>query len=167
MGREVRRVPPDWEHPKDWRGNYQPMYDRSYGEAAERWLRDCMAWEAGMHPDLVAGRTTKAETPYFWEWDGLPPQRDWYRPEWPDDARTAYQVYENVTEGTPVSPVFANEAALRVWLLREGHAAESVDAFLRLGWAPSGIAGPGIGFVSGIDAMGVIARGAGEGADGR
>ena len=27
MGREVRRVPADWQHPKDARGRFIPLFD--------------------------------------------------------------------------------------------------------------------------------------------
>jgi hypothetical protein len=40
MGREIRRVPPNWEHPKDADGNYKSMYDWEYETAAREWLRD-------------------------------------------------------------------------------------------------------------------------------
>jgi len=30
MGREIRRVSEGWEHPKDARGNYQPLYDEDF-----------------------------------------------------------------------------------------------------------------------------------------
>lgn len=39
MGREVRRVPPNWKHPKseDGRG-LQPMHDRIFDDAARAYL---------------------------------------------------------------------------------------------------------------------------------
>lgn len=50
---------------------------------------------------------------------------------------TAYQVYENVSEGSPVSPVFENAAELMSWLEKQGVSRESADAFVRQGFAPS------------------------------
>lgn len=42
MGREVRRVPANWEHPKDERGNFIPLFSSfTYNEAEIReGLRD-------------------------------------------------------------------------------------------------------------------------------
>lgn len=55
----------------------------------------------------------------------------------PDAERPGYQVYENVSEGTPVSPAFDSVDELRAWLIRQGVTAEAADAFLRDGFAPS------------------------------
>ncbi len=58
---------------------------------------------------------------------------------------TAWQVYENVSEGTPVSPVFASEQALLVWLQAEWSLTpEQAVAFVRAGFAPSLVAREGI-----------------------
>ena len=39
MGREIRNVPEGWVHPKNEYGNYQPMFDKTYKEAAEEWIK--------------------------------------------------------------------------------------------------------------------------------
>lgn len=36
MGREVRKVPKDWKHPKSLDGRYIPLYPRSYFEEGEK-----------------------------------------------------------------------------------------------------------------------------------
>ena len=51
--------------------------------------------------------------------------------------RTAYQVYENVSEGTPVSPVFESVEALQDWLIRQGYSKTATQAFVAEGHAPS------------------------------
>lgn len=33
MGREIRRVPKNWKHPRLEDGRYQPMFDQNYEEA--------------------------------------------------------------------------------------------------------------------------------------
>jgi len=50
---------------------------------------------------------------------------------------TSYQVYENVSEGSPVSPVFDTAEYLVRWLQQEGWAQESIDDLLDIGHAPS------------------------------
>lgn len=44
MGRQVRKVPANWEHPKKEDGSFQPMYDQSYKEAAEEWVEGFIKW---------------------------------------------------------------------------------------------------------------------------
>jgi hypothetical protein len=46
-------------------------------------------------------------------------------------------VYEDVSEGTPVSPVFASAGELRGWLVARGVPVASAEAFLAQGSAPS------------------------------
>jgi hypothetical protein len=38
----------------------------------------------------------------------------------PGQARDCFQIYEDVSEGTPVSPVFQTEESLRDWLGAKG-----------------------------------------------
>ena len=47
MGREIRKVPKDWVHPKETKWNglkqceitaYMPKYDRDYDTAAAEWI---------------------------------------------------------------------------------------------------------------------------------
>ncbi|KKK76209.1 hypothetical protein LCGC14_2865960 [marine sediment metagenome] len=114
MGREVRRVPKDWQHPKDKDGHDQPMFDESFREAAEHWLRECILWSKGKHPDQQKG--IKDIPKYYWQWDGEPPDEDYYRPEWPEEERTHIQMYETCSEGTPISPVMETPEELAKWL---------------------------------------------------
>ena len=37
-------------------------------------------------------------------------------PDWPEAERTHYQMYESVTEGTPISPVMKSPETLARWL---------------------------------------------------
>lgn len=91
MGREIRRAPLDWLHPRDFNGNYIPMFDDDYDSALAEFEEDPAAF------------------------DDQPPDPLLYRPDWYGQP-LGYQVYENVSEGTPVSPVFATEAELVDWL---------------------------------------------------
>ena len=42
----------------------------------------------------------------FAEWDGEKPVKEDYMPEWKDEELTHIQLYENTSEGTPISPVY-------------------------------------------------------------
>ena len=92
--REVRRVPANWKHPKDQNGYYIPMYEHfpcNKEEIAEG-LRD--------------GRLKNNPPNYGRN----------VMPQWPKSERTHYQMYESVTEGTPISPVMKTPEILARWL---------------------------------------------------
>ncbi len=146
MGSEIRRVPAGWEHPKDAKGDFKPLYDRPYAEAAEEYLASCIAWHEGTSDDA---KKWNRKYPYWWEWVGDPPDRDFYRPEF-DAAPTHYQVYEPVSEGNPTSPVFTTLDDMKAWLIRQDHSEHAASEFVKYGWAPSlavvdgKVSGPGI-----------------------
>lgn len=135
MGREIRRVQAGWEHPKDERGRYRPLYDCAYATEAQEWLDNANAWARGEHEDQKKGYGKTCR--FYWEYAGTPPNEDYYRPAWTDEERTHVQMYETVSEGTPVSPVFASREALADWLVTQGHSRDAADAFAKGGWAPS------------------------------
>jgi len=68
----------------------------------------------------------------------MPPDRESYRGHpWHEGEATAYQVYETVSEGTPVSPVFSDEASMCTWLHEQGYSPVAVESFVREKYAPS------------------------------
>lgn len=187
MGREIRRVPPDWEHPQDDKYDirtgqtekqYLPMYDRSCEEAWTGWQREFVEWQNGEH-DRVRGEYGDADYPKdqpyaaFCQWHGTPPDPDYYRPQWADGTATWWQVYETVSEGTPVSPPFATQEELVEYLVANGDlwdqkrraegrrsmpcepwSRKQAEAFVMgSGWAPSLVA-DGKGVRSGVEALG-------------
>lgn len=94
MGREVRRVPASWIHPKDASGNYIPMYERNPYNASE------------IEEGLADGWLDATKPNYGMD----------VMPDWPESERTHYQMYEDTTEGTPISPVMESPEALARWL---------------------------------------------------
>ena len=143
MGREVRRVPEGWEHPRNDRGDFRPLYDEDYEFCAQAWLADCAAWEAGTHESQQKGRLYANECAHFWEYESGPPDPDYYRPAWAEEERTHYQLYETVTEGTPVSPPFRSKETLIQYLCQDGdfqgtrRTLEQATSLVEGGWAPS------------------------------
>ena len=147
MGREIRMVPPNWEHPKDSKGNYKPMFKQTFKEAAEEWKDGFLAWERGERPSYCS---KEHENDEYWEYESSPPDREYYRPEYSEDP-TWYQVYETVSEGTPVSPPFATQEELIDYLCDKGDywcqkrpdesppSREAATNFVKSGWAPSGV----------------------------
>jgi len=116
MGREIRKVPPNWSHPKQSDGQYIPLHDKTFKEAAAEWKKGFFAWERGERPEYCSGDSRNEE---YWQWDGNPPDPESYRPEYTAEP-TWFQVYETVSEGTPCSPPFATEEELIVYLMTEG-----------------------------------------------
>lgn len=107
MGRKLRRVPEKWEHPKNENGRYQPMYDEYYGDALTNWIEQNRLWEEGAHPDLQGHPDRKEQYPFYAMWNGNPPDVEYYRTvKWEDKQLTHIQLYEDTSEGTPISPVF-------------------------------------------------------------
>lgn len=99
MGREVRRVPPTWVHPKDGRGRYVPLYD-------------CYLTDLADFQDMAREKGVKEAIEYY---GGEPLEED-YMPDWPDSECTHYQMYEKTSEGTPISPVLPTPEDLARWL---------------------------------------------------
>lgn len=126
MGREVRMVPVDWEHPQDERGNYEPLYD-GYEKAVERFAKDIESM--GLMEALE-------------ENDGGPRYSDYMHPE---GERTHYMMYEDTSEGTPISPAFATPEELAQWLADNnasafGNMTATYEQWLhtiKRSWAPS------------------------------
>ena len=72
MGREIRRVPPNWCHPiiREYgidKGP-QPMFDKTYEVAAEEWLRQLDLFRSD--PEIQA-RAKEADCFYYWDCYGI------------------------------------------------------------------------------------------------
>src|SRR5579872_1485626 len=99
MSREIRRVPLNWEHPKDGDDLFIPMHDTTYVEEAMDYLQQVQDWDSGIHYDLKEDPSLKDKYPFYWDWAGEPPLPENYRPAWTqDNPPVGYQVYENVSE---------------------------------------------------------------------
>jgi hypothetical protein len=48
-----------------------------------------------------------------------------------------WQLWETVSEGSPISPVFPSEEALVSYLIDQGHTHKAAKAFVQAAWAPS------------------------------
>jgi hypothetical protein len=107
MSTEVRRVPADWEHPKNEDGSFKPLYDIDYETALSEWLENHNLWLEGKHPHQLEYPEDTEDFKHYADYGGDPPDEDLYRPKWSDDQRTHYQLYETISEGKPVSPVFS------------------------------------------------------------
>jgi hypothetical protein len=169
MGREVRRVPGDWQHPMragapcslcgQAKEGYAPLFD-GFNEAARLWDEGAEKWKGG----LVWSYLNREWKPYdgatgtFEDYAGPRPDPVDYMPDWPAEERVYWQMYETCTEGTPISPPCATPEELARWLADNGASAfgnrtASYDdwlAMIRVGDCPSGALLPGVGLVSGV-----------------
>ena len=139
MSREVRRVSQDWRHPKDERGHFIPMHETfPYNQAEiEEGLRD--GWL-----------------------EGNPPYYNFaVMPQWNEIEKTHYQMYETVSEGTPISPIMESPEMLARWLTdnkasASGRMTANYEQWLTVckgGYAPSMVYIPGRGLISGVEAL--------------
>lgn len=124
MGREVRRVPADWQHPKerlDGRICFKPLENGYLADRARYDLHKAK-WDEGLIPDysdyenkwLPKDEDAKQEP--FEEFYGGNPDPDEYMPVWTPEQATHFQMYETCTEGTPISPVMESIEDLARWL---------------------------------------------------
>lgn len=156
MGREIRRVPPNWEHPRYTKdnarnqrdiGEYMSMYDKTYEEARREWLDGFELWQAGKHPEQIKyPEASWVKGCDWWEYSS-PPDREMYRPAFSEEP-TWFQVYQTVSEGSPVTPPFPTREALVEYLMiggdfwdqkrgRGGYTREQAEAFVKDESAPS------------------------------
>lgn len=163
MGREVRRVPADWQHPKHWTGGlrgpeerYKPLFPgENYQGAVDEWDDGLAKWKRGEFPDYASAES-RAGT--YERWAGQRPHRDDYMPNWPIEQRTHLMMYEDTSEGTPISPAFETPEELAQWLVDNkasafGGSTATYEGWLRVargGWAPS-LIGTAAGIVTGVD----------------
>lgn len=152
MGREIRKVPTGWHHPRNEQGHFQPLYNESFKEAAQEWTDNFINWQNGTHKHIVEDPALKVKYPFYWQWSDGPPDEEYYRPEF-DSEPTCFQIYETVSEGTPTSPVFNTKQDMITWLISEGYGREQAENFVSSEWAPSMILSPKHGLEMGIHAM--------------
>ena len=146
MSREVRRVPADWEHPKNTDGQYKPLHPGA------RYMRQANDFMEHLR-SMGLQRTI--------EWRGMPPDMRDFMPDWPEDKATHFMMYENTTEGTPISPAFTTPEKLANWLVATGAIGFTgqtapYESWLRVargGYAPSFLIVPGLGLVDGVNSL--------------
>jgi len=98
-----------------------PLHDQSFEEACEEWESYLLQWIGGIYPDQPDDMDRTA--PAFEEWHGpKPAQRGTYstfRPHF-EEPPTCWQLYETISEGTPISPVFYDVNDLYRWMITDG-----------------------------------------------
>lgn len=151
MGREVRMVPQNWEHPKDKKGDHIPLMDGLCKSLSDWWRCKAM-WNLGYRkgfgknePNWLPIEEKYTGTPE--DWYGEAPDPENYMPDWAPEFRTHLQMYEDTSEGTPISPVMETPEELARWLADTGassfgRSTATYEQWLEVcrgGWAPSAV----------------------------
>lgn len=122
MGREARKVPANWQHPKDSSGHYVPLFGGSLSQRLAEWEEGAAQWAAGFRRNYLSDlpkfvpKQERHEGITYEKWAGAKPEAADYMPDWSETERTHYQMYETCSEGTPISPVMETPEALADWL---------------------------------------------------
>ncbi|MBB3454234.1 hypothetical protein FHT86_002490 [Rhizobium sp. BK313] len=124
MGRDVRRVPANWEHPRytiedapdePWVGSVRCLL-ADYPEAVARWDERAEKWPLVKDFRNGGWKPYEGEKQSFVDYAGPRPDPKNYMPVWPTDECTHLMMYETTTEGSPISPSFATPEELARWL---------------------------------------------------
>jgi hypothetical protein len=145
MGRELRMVTADWEHPRDddW---YVPL---RYG-----YQRDCEEFQQDVEKHGLEWALK--------EWGGEPLEERYMLPDATPEELTHYMMYDNsFTAGQPISPAFETKEELARWLADTGASAfgrltatyEAWLATIERGHAISAFFSSSTGLISGVEAV--------------
>ena len=148
MSREIRNVPVMWEHPKK-NGRFEPLWDNYVG-SLKYWKEEIDRFIECMTEVIETGKTTlydkewtdeKALYEYFTEDNQLlPPKITNYMP-----SGRWFQLYEGVSEGTPLSPAFSTKEELVDWLTNNKDywgnqwSRNQAEKMVEAGYSPSGL----------------------------
>lgn len=129
MGRELKRVALDFDWPLNivWRGYICPYESQRCDLCRGTGDRD------GVDCSLCKGEGV------IWFSDKIKELDDrWWQDERYDPpVGEGYQLWEDVTEGSPISPVFSTEDEFVSYLVEQGYSEKAAREFVRIGWTPS------------------------------
>jgi hypothetical protein len=116
--RQARKVPANWQHPKNPDGSYIPLFEGwRWNLDYPRWLNERERYKAQwMMEDKEQGQSLPGWMTCFIDEYGPEPKSCDYMPAWTSDEKTHWMMYETISEGTPISPAFATDVELAVWL---------------------------------------------------
>ena len=153
MSREIRKVPKGWEHPKNEEGRYIPLYGESFATAFNEWYDGLQRWLNGTSEDYDDRFYTRDARGYT-EYAGQSPDPERYRlQDWTEEEANCFQIYQTVSEGTPVSPVFESLEEMEKWLIKQGYSENAARNFCKEGYAMSASYTPENGFKEDIHTL--------------
>jgi hypothetical protein len=123
MSRQLVMVPPHYEHPRivvdRWNGPRivcKPIFPVLYSVKLAEWEADRDRVKRG---DVE--KYEKLMYPTFERWleENEPPQKEWYL-QWTVEEATWFQLWQTVSEGSPVTPAYETKEELIEYLVRYG-----------------------------------------------
>ena len=131
-------MPKGYEHPKDnCTGRYIPQYEGFFLEELDKYIALYEEW-----------KKKGADKSTFEDEVGYAPRLDLYI-DVSEDDRSWVQLYENVSEGTPITPPFKTEKELVDYLVENGDfwgyqwSRASAENIVEKVWALSGVVSGG------------------------
>ena len=118
-----RRPTPPFSQNPEW-DIYRKLLRIAGIKKESGWGRCKVCHGKGMHPESVDA---------YEAWKPTEPPKG---PGW--------QLWETVSEGSPISPVFPTREALADYLVGEGYSRAAAEKFCKSGWAPSGVIAGGV-----------------------
>jgi len=130
LQRVIRRVPLNYEHPRDDEGHFRPQCAELWDDVMREWLEGWERWRRGEHEaqslryseDCENGKAGELiyppDTPYV-EYEAPPDPENYHTRPWPEDAEMGIQMYEDVSEGTPISEVYPDTEDGRLEMAKE------------------------------------------------
>lgn len=108
-------------HPKDKDDQYVPLRDGAmYERRVRAWDEEEEKWQLGLRRDPDTRDWVPVEAEFlgmtYAECAGARPDPSEYMPRWPAPECSHWQMYEETTEGTPISPVCSSAEELARWL---------------------------------------------------
>jgi hypothetical protein len=136
---------------------YKPLLEGSYEDALAEWHEEKEKW--ARRECEYTDESAYDEYTYE-EYYGEAPEPDQYMPSWSEEEKTHLMMYENTSEGTPISPAFETPEELARWLADNGASSfgdmtATYEQWLSVcqgGWAPSAVIDNGI-LKSGVEAL--------------
>lgn len=123
---ELRFVPENWSHPKDEKGLFLPLRGESFSKEIADYKEEKEMWNnpRGFKKKIMGESFSwvpkeEDEKKFsFEDWHGKCPEEKDYMPEFSDQERTHCQLYETITEGTPITPVMGSSAEVGRWIVK-------------------------------------------------
>ena len=163
MGREVRMVPKDWQHPKNEKGKFIPLLSGDFEQDDKEWNEGYAHWLLGEVKDYATNGWSPVDDNHRWtrftDYHGSRPSPEDYMPRFADGMATHLMMYEDTSEGTPISPAFATPEELARWLADSGASSfagytatyEQWLATCKRGYAMSAVFTLQTGLISGVE----------------
>ena len=126
---ELRVVPENWSHPKDEKGRFVSLRGEKFSEEIAEYKEEQEMWNKGFRKKMtelgkVGGviswvpKDEDLKEMSFEDWRGKCPEAKDYMPEFSDKDLTHCQLYETITEGTPITPVMGSSAEVGRWIVK-------------------------------------------------